>query len=174
MENVIENRSFSEQIIAKTRIQQAQKATIYIAFQKSSRTAREQNLCRQSLQILRIGSCYKLRDLFVVLNRVEGLTPVNLGTLLKWLQRNGQNEVVAGKVFDLEELAGHDAREAALVWVVRTVGAMHREQPGAAWPKVELVDGVFEAVRPPPAGDPRWVSHCGEHLRRACTYEDAS
>ena len=81
-----------------------------------------QDFCCHSLQVLLIGTCHELGDSLVVLNRVEGLTPVDLSTLIKWSQLNGQNEVVARQVFDLEELAGNNAREAAFVRVVRTSG----------------------------------------------------
>jgi hypothetical protein len=57
-----------------------------------------QDFCSQPLQVLLIRTCHELGDLLVVVNRAEGLTPVDLGTSIKWPQLNGQNEVVAGQI----------------------------------------------------------------------------
>ena len=81
----------------------------------------------QTLQVLLIGTCHELDDPFVVLNGVKGLAPVNLSAVGRWLQLNGQNEVMAGQMLDLEEFAGDNAHEAAFVWVVLTVGSVHGE-----------------------------------------------
>src|SRR5690606_6522189 len=64
-----------------------------------------------------------------------------------------------------------DFLEDALVLVVplRTV---HFDAPPAAWPQVELPHRIREAVRPPPALQPRRVSKRVKR-RRARQFEDA-
>src|SRR5512140_2143378 len=99
---------------------------------------------------------------------------MDLGALLEWLQLDGQDEVVTRQVFDFEKSGRHDAPEAAFVRVVLAVGPVHGQQPGTAGSEVELVNGVAETVRSPPAGDPKRIAHRGEDLRRGCRYEQAS
>ena len=70
------------------------------------------------------------------------------------------------EMLDLEHLVGGNAREAALVRVVRAIGAMHREQPLSARLEIKLVNRVGEAVRAPPSGNAGRIAHCGEDFSR--------
>ena len=72
-------------------------------------------------------------------------------------------------MLDLKQLVGGNAREAALVWVVRAIGAMHREQPLSARLEIKLVNRVGEAVRAPPSGNAGRIADGRENFRRACS-----
>ena len=128
----------------------------------------------QPLQILLVWSRHKLCKLFVVRDGVEGLAPVHLSAFTRSSQFNGQDEVMTGEVFDFEYFVGGDSREAAFVGIVRSVGAVHGESPCAAGLKVELVNGVCEAVGAPPACDSRGIAHRGDYLSGTCCDERAA
>ena len=76
--------------------------------------------------------------------------------------------MVTGQVLNLENLARCKARKAAFVGIIYTVGPVHCQKPSAIRPEGKAVNGVLEAVRPPPAGGSRWIAHSGIDFCRGC------
>ena len=84
-------------------------------------TRASHNFGSQSLKVLLVGRGDKPCQSLVVFDGVERLAPHHVRSFRVRLQFEGEHEVMAVEVLDLEELVWDDAREAALVGVVLTV-----------------------------------------------------
>src|SRR5690606_31617092 len=111
-------------------------------------------------------------DELPVLDRIEGLLPVDTRLAACTNQRDAKDEVVVlQNVLDFKPARWLDDLEYVGVGVIRPIGSVHDEAPRFTGSQIECLEGAGESVRPPPASQALGLRKRAEHLLGRCVDE---
>ena len=118
----------------------------------------------KSVEVFLDGSGDNAPQLFVFGGLLESYPPSESRAAGGVLESHGHPEIVHRlQVVQDDALRRENFREVFLHLVVRAVGAVHGETPGATGPQIKFVKGVAEALGSPPVDEMVGIAECLKH-----------